>query len=269
MPFLKKLLVVEDEDAVAHLIEAWLGDAGYLCLRARDGEEALATIRKESPDLIILDVLMPKLDGLEVVRRIKADPVLSGVPVLMLTALHSIDDRVRGLDAGADDYLSKPFDMRELLARCQSLLRHNRRERDRSPVTGLPGPQALEAAIAARVESKAPFALVFLELDGFDQFVAEAGWRKGEGVVREVANQLAALAPLGTVDGSRPVVLTHLGGDDFVLVGDPAAMAELNRDAPTLVATSLPLLSRLVDAKSVRSWEEVAALVAKANKSIP
>jgi len=266
MPFLKKLLVVEDEDAVAHLIEAWLGDAGYLCMRARDGEEALGILRKESPDLVILDVLMPKLDGLEVVRRIKADPVLSAVPVLMLTALHSIDDRVRGLDAGADDYLSKPFDMRELLARCQSLLRHSRRERDRSPVTGLPGPGALEAAIAARVESNAPFALVFLELDGFDRFVAEAGWRKGESVVREVANQLAALAPLGTVAGGRPVVLTHLGGDDFVLVGDPASMAEVGRDAPTMVSSPLPILSRLVETGGARSWEDVARLVAKSNK---
>src|SRR5262249_34328681 len=136
MPFLKKVVVVEDEDAVAHLIEAALGDAGYLCLRAHDGTEALKLAKREEPDLLVLDILMPKMDGLETVRRLKSDPVQSRIPVLMLTALGSIDDRVRGLGAGADDYLPKPFDVRELLARCQSLVRHNRRERDRSPTTG-------------------------------------------------------------------------------------------------------------------------------------
>src|SRR5262245_50307795 len=98
MPFLKKVLVVEDEDAVAHLIEATLGDAGYLCLRARDGEEGLRLAQREEPDLIVLDVLMPKLDGVETVKRLKADPVQSRIPVLMLTALGAVEDRVRGLE---------------------------------------------------------------------------------------------------------------------------------------------------------------------------
>ncbi|HEX6835420.1 MAG TPA: response regulator, partial [Polyangia bacterium] len=75
MPFLKKVVVGEDEDAIAHLIEATLGDAGWLCLRGRDGEAALALVREEDPDLLILDVLMPKMDGLETVKRLKADPV--------------------------------------------------------------------------------------------------------------------------------------------------------------------------------------------------
>src|SRR5204863_5133894 len=108
VPFLKKVVVGEDEDAIAHLIEATLGDAGYLCLRGRDGEAALELVRNEAPDLLILDVLMPKMDGLDTVRRLKADPVLSKVPVLMLTSLSDVDDKVRGLNAGADDYLGKP-----------------------------------------------------------------------------------------------------------------------------------------------------------------
>src|SRR5260370_39860677 len=83
VPFLKKVVVGEDEDASSHLIEAALGDAGWLCLHARDGEAVLELVRREGPDLLILAVLMPKLDGLETVRPRKADPVTSKAPVLM------------------------------------------------------------------------------------------------------------------------------------------------------------------------------------------
>src|SRR5947207_9170022 len=118
---LKKIVVAEDDDGVAHMLAAALGDAGYLVLRARDGVEALAIVRAQLPDALILDVMMPKLGGIEVVRRLKADVVASQVPVLMLTSLDEVDDRVRGLDAGADDYLAKPFDFRELRARVGAL----------------------------------------------------------------------------------------------------------------------------------------------------
>src|SRR5688572_27854758 len=114
---LKKIVVAEDDDSIAHLIAAALGDAGFLCLRARDGEEALTLTRREAPDLLILDLMMPRLDGIEVTRRLKADVLASRIPILMLTAMGGVDDRVKGLDAGADDYLGKPFDLRELAAR--------------------------------------------------------------------------------------------------------------------------------------------------------
>ena len=109
-------LVAEDDDAIAHMIAATLGDAGFLCLRARDGEEALSLARREVPDCLVLDVMMPRLDGMEVAKKLKADVLASRIPILMLTALGGIDERVKGLDAGADDYLAKPFDLRELAA---------------------------------------------------------------------------------------------------------------------------------------------------------
>jgi DNA-binding response OmpR family regulator len=210
MPFLKKVVVVEDEDAVAHLIAASLGDAGYLCLRARDGEEALRMAEREDPDLMILDILMPKMDGLEAVKRLKADPVQSKIPVLMLTALGSVDDRVRGLGAGADDYLAKPFDMRELLARSQALVRHNRRERDRSPTTGLPGPNSLDQSIRDWLDDGEKFALLFVEISQFDKFVTEQGWLRGEQAINHVAEGLKAAC-----DATPGASLMHLGGDDF------------------------------------------------------
>src|SRR5688572_18331764 len=154
VPFLNRIVVGEDEDAIAHLIEATLGDAGFLCLRGKNGEEVLELAQAQAPDLIVLDVLMPKLDGVDTVKRLKADPVRSKIPVLMLTSLAAVEDRVRGLEAGADDYLSKPFDLRELVARVRALVRASRRERDRSPTTDLPGPGSFEQALEARLAAK-------------------------------------------------------------------------------------------------------------------
>jgi DNA-binding response OmpR family regulator len=260
VPFLKKVVIGEDEDAIAHLIQMALGDAGFLCLRGRNGEEALDLVRSEAPDLLILDVLMPKMDGIETVRRLKSDALLSRVPVLMLTALASIDDKVRGLEAGADDYLPKPFDLRELLARAQALVRQSRRERDRSPSTDLPGPGGLEDEIARRLGEAEPFALLFVEIEGFEAVLAEAGWRRGEELAAALGKRLAAAV-------AHNGLVAHLGGDDFAVV---TAVAE----APAL-ATALgaldggegrALVVTRVDAAGARSVDDVARAVAKARQ---
>jgi DNA-binding response OmpR family regulator len=264
VPFLKKVVVGEDEDAIAYLIEAALGAAGWLCLHARDGEAVLELVLREQPDLLILDVLMPKLDGLETVRRLKADPVNSKVPVLMLTSLAGVDDRVRGLGAGADDYLSKPFDLRELLARAQALTRASRRERDRSPVTDLPGPGALDEAIARTLDNGRHFALLFIEIEGFDRLARRDGWVRGEALVKAVA---AALRQ--TVAPRPETVLAHLGGDDFAVLapGDGAnALCDQLQSAADEGARSsgLRVDVTLVDSDGARTRADLAERVAQA-----
>ena len=114
------VLVVEDTEELAHLIQRELAAVGYKILIAVDGEEALAVHSRESPDLVVLDWMLPKLDGMEILRRIRD---CSPAPVLMLTAKGEEIDRVMGLEVGADDYLTKPFGIRELLARVRALLR--------------------------------------------------------------------------------------------------------------------------------------------------
>src|SRR5438876_50212 len=158
---LKKIVVAEDDDGIAHMLSAALGDAGYLVLRARDGEEALALSRAQMPDALILDVMMPKLTGIDVVRKLKADVLTSKVPVLMLTSLGDVDDKVSGLDAGADDYLTKPFDFRELRARLRALIRQSRRERERDPDTKLPGAKELEDHVAMLLERQRRFEVAY------------------------------------------------------------------------------------------------------------
>jgi putative two-component system response regulator len=120
------ILIVDDIEANARLLERLLAHEGHRVLFARDGQEALERVRAEHPDLVLMDVVMPELDGFETCRRLKADPATRLVPVVLITALQSRRDRVRGLEVGADDFLSRPVNTAELTARVRSLLRIKR-----------------------------------------------------------------------------------------------------------------------------------------------
>ncbi len=131
-PRVKRVLVVDDEPAVRDALERALNAEGYAVTTARDGPQALEAIGNRSPDLVVLDVLMPVLDGFETCRRLRATG--DKTPVLMLTAKDAVGDRVEGLDAGADDYLVKPFALEELLARIRALLRRSVPNADEQPL---------------------------------------------------------------------------------------------------------------------------------------
>jgi DNA-binding response OmpR family regulator len=125
-----RILLVEDERSLATVLKRGLEEHGYAVDVASDGDEAFAFLSAEPYDLAVLDVRLPDISGFEVCRRIRADGC--NLPVLMLTALDSVEDRVAGLDSGADDYLAKPFDPRELFARVRALLRRQQGSRDPS-----------------------------------------------------------------------------------------------------------------------------------------
>jgi two-component system cell cycle response regulator len=117
-----KILIVDDYAANVKLLERNLQAAGYETVAAWDGEDALQKVRTERPDLILLDIMLPKIDGFEVCRRLRADEATAVIPIIMITALKDTEDRIRGLESGGDDFISKPFDRGELLARVKSLL---------------------------------------------------------------------------------------------------------------------------------------------------
>jgi len=215
---LKKIVIAEDDDAIAHMVNMALGDAGFLCLRARDGDEALKLVKAHDPDLLVLDVMMPRVDGLEVARRLKADVMWSRTPILMLTALASTDDQVAGLEAGADAYMSKPFDLREMSARVKAMVRTARRERNRNPTTNLPGSRAIDEEIEGALKSGKPTAVVHIDILNFDTYADTIGIARSEDTVKNLGAWLLEAARAASGGGA---FVGHIGGSDFLAVLSP------------------------------------------------
>ena len=215
---LKKIVIAEDDDAIAHMVNMALGDAGFLCLRARDGDEALKLVKAHDPDLLVLDVMMPRVDGHEVARRLKADVMWSRTPILMLTALAGVDNEVTGLEAGADNYMSKPFDLREFSARCRALIRASRRERDRNPTTNLPGSRAIDEELEGALKSGKPTMVVHIDVLNWDSFQDAIGIGRSEETVRNLGQWLLDAARAASGGGA---FVGHIGGSDFIAVLSP------------------------------------------------
>ena len=146
-----RILVVDDDALIRQFLEDQLTGEGYLVSTARDGEEALAKVAADSPDLILLDVMMPKLDGFEVCRRLKSDERTILIPVVMVTALTATDQRIKGIEAGADDFLSKPYNRLELFTRVRSLLKLKRHTDE------LENAETVLFSLALSVEAKDPY----------------------------------------------------------------------------------------------------------------
>jgi DNA-binding response OmpR family regulator len=212
---LKKIVVAEDDDAIAHMVSMALGDAGFLCLRARDGDDALRLVKAHDPDLLVLDVMMPRVDGLEVARKLKADVMWSRTPILMLTALAGVDSQVQGLEAGADAYMTKPFDLREFNARVKALIRSSRRERDRSPTTDLPGSRAIDDQIEAALKATQATSVLHFDVVGFDAYADVIGFARAEQVVKALGQTIVEAARNATGGGG---FVGHVGGSDFIAV---------------------------------------------------
>jgi phosphate regulon transcriptional regulator PhoB len=158
-----RVLVVEDEPDIRDLLAFHLERDGYQVTRATTGPEALRQLRAAAPDLVILDLMLPELDGLEVCRRLRADPATATLPVIMLTAKGDEVDRVVGLELGADDYVVKPFSPKEMLARVRAVLR-----RARAPLSGAPlavGGITLDGATHQATVSERPLTLTPKEFD--------------------------------------------------------------------------------------------------------
>jgi diguanylate cyclase (GGDEF)-like protein len=175
----------------------------------------------------VLDVMMPKIDGLEVCRRLKADVLASRIPILLLTAMGDVEDRIKGLEEGADDYLAKPFDLRELAARVKALVRASKRERDRNPTTNLPGAGAVEDHVHALLHAGSPCALLYLDIDHFESYADAFGFHKADDVAAELGRMVLERA---RVYGGGAAFVGHVGGDDFVLVTDPEHAENLARE---------------------------------------
>jgi DNA-binding response OmpR family regulator len=174
MPDSSTVLLVDDEESVQKLLTYPLERDGFRVLQARDGEEALQRFAEERVDLVVLDLMLPKVDGLEVCKRLRAD---SAVPIIMLTARDDEFDKVLGLELGADDYITKPFSIREFRSRVRALLRRAGARRDESAVDEVLERDGLRIDLGRRVVAVdgRPVALTYVEFELLSALAREAG----------------------------------------------------------------------------------------------
>jgi diguanylate cyclase (GGDEF)-like protein len=246
------ILVVDDDEDIASFVEFNLKVQGFEVMSARDGQHALEVIEHQRPDLAVIDWMMPRMDGVELTRRLRADPLTSALPVIMLTAKGMTVDKVVGLTAGVDDYLVKPFDTAELIARVVSTLRRNKEFREVSPLTGLPGNSRVRREIVDRMRTGADYAVGYIDIDRFKSVNDVYGFDRGDEFITELARSLHRAV---STSGLPPVFLGHIGGDDFVFICTPDQVLPLTRRVVTDFESAADKLYDDIDAK--RGYIEV------------
>jgi diguanylate cyclase (GGDEF)-like protein len=239
VPSGESVLIADDDPFIARLLEIELRAAGYEVRVAGDGQQALGMARERCPDLVLADVMMPAMDGFELTRQLRQDSRTTSVSVIMLTARGLSADKLEGFAVGADDYIVKPFDTPELLARIRGVLRRAKEMRSQSPLTGLPGNVRIEEEIEARVRSDDAFAVLYADLDHFKAFNDHYGFMRGDEMIQVTARLIQDIA---LASGDPGTFVGHVGGDDFVIVcraEDAERIAEditvrFDREAPML-----------------------------------
>jgi len=213
-----RILVVDDEPPIREILKFQLENAGFDVACAEDGAEGLQMAEEAPPDLVLLDLMIPQMDGYEVCRRLKSGYATRHVPVIILTARGEIDEKLKGLENGANDYVTKPFSMPELLMRVKNVLNWSVSQREANPLTGLPGNVSIERELTERIESKAPIAFIYTDIDNFKAFNDYYGYAKGDEAIRATAKILTDAV---VEAGNNEDFVGHVGGDDFVLMTTP------------------------------------------------
>lgn len=214
----RKILVVDDEKYVVELIRDILETGGYRVIPAYNAKEALEKVYTESPDLILLDILMPRVDGYQVCRQIREDLLLSNIPVIMLTVKGGEKDEIKGLGIGADDYIVKPFRPGVLLARVKMVLKRTLRGLEANPLTRLPGNTAIIEEIEERIDNEKLYAVLYFDLDNFKAFNDRYSFQLGDKVIQQAARIIIEnMKELGNADD----FVGHIGGDDFIAITTP------------------------------------------------
>ncbi|MDQ4126174.1 MAG: diguanylate cyclase [Actinomycetota bacterium] len=191
------VLVVDDDPDLRTLAGIQLGDGGFDVIQAANGQECLALASTHSPDVILLDIMMPGMNGSEVLTALSGDPVTKDIPVVFVSALTSPDDKVRGLENGAVDYITKPLETREFVARVGVAARHRRRDRTDAAAPGLGGRDAFEARareeVARASRSNSSLAILLVDVDRLREFNEVHGHAAGDALLGEIASSLGSI----------------------------------------------------------------------------
>ncbi len=220
-----RILTVDDDPDTLSILDTVLG-AEYETVHAATGKECLDRVKAELPDLVVLDYDLPDIQGSEVCRILRRDPLFLGTPILMLTGKGEIEDKVAGLDAGVDDYVVKPFDPEELSARVRMLLRRSSTNLDANPLTRIPGNISIIGQLEERIGNKEAFAILYVDIDNFKALNDHYGFEKGDRVIKESARILIRTMQ---EKGTDRDFIGHIGGDDFVIVTAPGNAEEITK----------------------------------------
>jgi PleD family two-component response regulator len=213
-----KILMAEDEPHLREVLRFQLEGAGYEVIEACDGAQAIQCANDHAPDLILLDVMMPQMDGYEVARRMRASFVTRHIPIIFLTAKTTEADKIEGLEGGANDYVTKPWQSKELMLRIRNVMDWSHQQRSASPLTGLPGNLSINREITRRLDLGEPFALLQIDIDFFKAFNDQYGYARGDQAIQRLAQIVNEASQR---HGAGRNFLGHIGGDDFVVVSDP------------------------------------------------
>ncbi|MFA5100269.1 MAG: response regulator [Candidatus Omnitrophota bacterium] len=209
-----KVLAVDDDPDILDVLVATL-EGDFEVNTASTGGSALEKIRKNMPDFLVLDYMLPDMQGPDICKQLRKDPLSLHLPILMLTGKGEVDDKVKGLESGADDYMVKPFSPQELLARIRMLIRRSNINLDANPLTRLPGNVSINNELEEKIKNKEKFAMLYIDLDNFKALNDYYGFERGDEVIKETARLLIdTIQKKGTVND----FIGHIGGDDFVII---------------------------------------------------
>ncbi len=208
-----KVLIVDDEPNVVELVALSLIPGKYEVIKAYSGLDALDRVYQEKPDIIILDLMMPNVDGYEVCKRIKNSSITQHIPIIILSAKGEVKDKLQSMELGADDYITKPFDPMEMEARVNSVLRRVRKDIDTHPLSKLPGKMSLEEEIKKRLKGKNKFHVFCFYLADIEKYKKESGYRWADDIVSIMARGFSN--SLKDIDDG---FLAHTTRDKFVVV---------------------------------------------------
>ncbi len=214
-----RLLIVEDDFDISNMLRIYFDSQGYETTVVTQGGEALDACRRKLPNLVILDILLPDIEGYEVCRQLRSNLRTSHIPIIFLTQKDERSSQITGLQLGADDYIVKPFDLQLLLLRVEGALRRANWLSLTSPVTGLPSSKLIEEQLRA-IMRRGDWSILYLGINHINDFSDVYGFVAGDDVLR-----FAAMLLTEVVDelGSGTEFIGHVGGDDFIIISTPEA----------------------------------------------
>jgi len=214
-----RLLVVEDDFDISNMLRIYFDSQGYETIIATRGEEALEMCRRKLPNLVILDIMLPDINGYEVCRSLRNNLRTSHIPIIFLTQRDERSDQIAGLELGADDYITKPFDLQLLLLRVEGALRRAGWLSLTSPVTGLPSSKLIEEQLREIIRRK-DWSILYIGINHINGFNDVYGFVAGDDVLR-----FTSMLLIEVVDevGTGSDFVGHIGGDQFIIISNPEA----------------------------------------------